>query len=168
MYFSQFWPWVAPSALALVLSFQRCLLFSLPLFLALYYPVFCAFCSHRKKKSYKKKKCGAVNQISRLELWMGEREIIHRARVVGAEVFEDSYVAYVLWKAISVANPPTYLYSEAECQRNPVLEKGSPLFLAMVRARCWSAWWNKTRSHSKVLVTVWSKSLVWFGARQKI
>jgi len=43
-------------------------------------------------------------------------------------VFEDSYVAYVLWKAIPVANPPTYLYSEAECQRKPVLEKGSPPF----------------------------------------
>lgn len=54
MYFSQSWPWVAPSALALVLSFQRCLLFSLPLFLALYYPVFLSLLKPQKKKSYKK------------------------------------------------------------------------------------------------------------------
>lgn len=153
-----------------VLSSSVCY-FLLPLFLALYYPVFVlSEATEEEKKSYKK--YGAVNQISRLELWMGEQEIRHRARGVNADVFEDRYMAYVLWKAIPGTNPPTYPYWDAECQRNPVLQKrlppvfrnGSrPLLNRLVEQNAF-AFQGSSYSCAAVL----SKRFVWFGVRQKI
>lgn len=141
------------------------------LFSSLCITPFLSFLKPQKKKKIVQK-YGAVNQISRLELWMGEHEIRHRARGVSADVFEDRYMAYVLWKAIPVTNPLTYPYSDAECQRNPVLQKrlppifgnGSrPLLNRLVEQNAF-AFQGSGYSCAAVL----SKRFVWFGVRQKI